>query len=103
MKMLDAYVDWYCPECGKTDRTRPLGTRQHRMHICPKLRYLSAPLVRRGDKARLVLNEREDYVGKEKVQLDPERRRPVMNITTVRDDGQDLIVYAPTATSRGNA
>jgi len=26
--------------------------------------------------------------------------RPVMNVTTIRDDGQDCTVFAPTATAR---
>jgi len=33
------------------------------------------------------------------VRLDPERRRPVMNITTTRDEGQDCTVFAPTASA----
>lgn len=104
MRMFDAYVDWHCPECGKTDRTKPLPAGSSRMHVCPRLRYLSTPMVRQGDKARLVLREREDYVGKEAVQLDPERKRPVMSLNTEHADGRtDSIVYAPTARAGANA
>jgi hypothetical protein len=70
------------------------------MHVCPKTRYLTTPMVRAGTKARIVLKEREDYVGTEKVQLDPERGRPVMSLITERADGSnDVRVYAPTASA----
>jgi len=88
---------WYCPECGieaTVDQWQP-----NRFHTCPKLRMLTAPLLRKGVAGRLTLNEREDYVGKETVRLDPERGRPVMNIVTTRDNGQDTVVFAPTATA----
>ena len=93
---------WWCPECKKTDQTKDDGTGT-RYHTCPKMRGLSVPMVLAGVKAKLVLKEREDYVGKERVQLDPERRRPVMSVQTVRDSGTDLVVFAPTATSSGRA
>jgi ribulose bisphosphate carboxylase small subunit len=57
-------------------------------------------MVLAGVKAKLTLNEREDYIGGELVQLDPERRRPVMSVVTTRDDGQDTLVFAPTASAR---
>ena len=96
---LTPITDWYCPQCGKTDQTNE--ARPHsRFHICPKLRYLSTPLVRAGTKARVVLHEREDYVNGESVQLDPERGRPVMSLVTERADGSnDVRVFAPTASS----
>jgi hypothetical protein len=55
-----------------------------------------------GVAGKLELNEREEYVGNEMVRLDPERRRPVMNIVTTRDNGQDCTVFAPTATAKGD-
>ena len=87
---------WHCPACRQTDVTNDDGTGT-RYHTCPRMRGLSVPFVLQGVKAKLVLREREDYVGDEMVQLDPERRRPVMSITTVRDNGQDVVVFAPTA------
>lgn len=98
---IDPIVDWYCPECGKRDRTQ--DARPHtRYHTCPKLRFLTTPMVREGTKARIVLREREDYVGNESVQLDPELGRPVMAMHTERADGSyDTAVYAPAA--RGGA
>ena len=92
---------WTCPnKCGQTfesDRILP-----NRFHTCPKLRMMTAPLVPQGTSAKVTLREREDYVGKEQVQLDPERGRPVMSIVTERGDGSnDVMVFAPAATARG--
>lgn len=92
-------TDWYCPACGATDQTREARTHV-RYHTCPKLRFLSTPLYPVGTKAKVELHEREDYVNGEAVQLDPQMGRPVMNITTTRDDGTDCMVFAPTATVR---
>jgi hypothetical protein len=92
---------WYCPNCGMEDVTHE--ARPHsRFHTCPKLRGLTAPMVPAGTKAKVELREREDYVGTDRVQLDPERRRPVMSIVTTRDNGQDVAVFAPTATATGD-
>ena len=99
--LMHGVVSWYCPNCGLQDQTKE--PRPHtRFHTCPRLRGLSAPMVRAGVRAKVTLREREDYVNGEMVQLDPELRRPVMSIVTERDDGQDLAVLAPTATARGN-
>lgn len=93
--------EWYCPECGFTDTTNDAVLTTH-YHICPRLRFLAVGLVPVGTKARIVLKEREDYVGNENVQLDPERQRPVMSIITLRDDGSnDTVVLAPSATGTG--
>lgn len=86
---------WYCPECrleAVVETWQP-----NRFHTCPKLRNLTAPMLRKGVAGKLTLHEREDYVGKEHVQLDPERGRPIMSIVTTRDNGQDTAVFAPTA------
>jgi len=94
-------VDWYCPQCGKTDQTRE--SKPHtRFHNCPKLRSLSTPMVEKGVKAKIEITERQDYIGREQVQRDPELGRPIMNMTTTRDAGTDVRVYAPTATARSN-
>ncbi len=87
---------WYCPACRKEDVTTE--ARPHsRMHVCPAMRSLTVPMLPAGTKAKLELVERQDYIGHEIVQLDPERRRPVQSIVTTRDNGQDATVYAPTA------
>ena len=93
-------VDWRCPACGATDQTRE--ARPHtRYHVCPRMRYLTTPMVPAGVSAKVTLHEREDYVNGEHVQLDPERGRPVMSIVTEYADGRnDTAVFAPTATGR---
>jgi len=91
---------WKCVECKKTDVTNDDG-RGTRYHRCPKMRGINVPFLPDGTKAKLVLREREDYIGGELVQLDPEHGRPVASLTTIRDNGQDVIVYAPTATAKG--
>jgi hypothetical protein len=93
--MLATIRRWNCPNCHKEDVTT--DPRPHtRFHICPALRGLTAPMLPAGTKAKVTAIEREDYVGTEHVQLDPERGRPVMSIVTTRDEGQDAIVFAPT-------
>lgn len=97
--MLDFYVDWRCPSCGLTDRTRPLP---NRMHNCPRMGGLTTPLVRAGVNAKHELVLRGDYVNGERVQRD-DQGRVAQSIVTTRDDGQDVTVFAPTATGRGDA
>lgn len=88
---------WSCPNCTFEDVT--FDVRPHtRYHTCAGLRGLTAPMVPAGIKAQVTANEREDYVGSEQVFLHD--GRPVMNIITERDDGQDVVVFAPTATGR---
>lgn len=86
---------WYCPNCPATDVTR-VAQPHTRFHACRGLRGLEAPMVPVGTRAHVVAHDREDYVGTELVRTDGEGR-PVMSVETIRDDGTDLAVYAPTA------
>ena len=98
LPLLSTVRHWRCPNCGLTDMTREV--RPHtRFHTCPRLRGLSAPMLPAGMAAKVEAREREDYVGRELVQTD-ENGRPVMSVVTTRDDGQDAVVFAPTATGR---
>lgn len=94
------FHDWYCPNCGATDRTQEY--RPHsRFHVCPMLRGLTAPMLPKGMDAKVEAREREDYVGAEDVYLAPDGR-PVMSIVTTRADGtNDTMVFAPTAHAKG--
>jgi len=98
MVLLDApQRRWACPNCDLTDVTHE--TQPHtRFHACRGLRGLTAPMVEAGIKAKVETQEREDYIGTDLVQTDGEGR-PVMAITTTRDDGQDCTVFAPCATA----
>lgn len=92
---------WQCPSCGKVTVT--VEARPHTpFHQCPALRGFSAPFVEANTRAEHRLVEREDYVGQEIVSVDADGR-PVMQIVTVRDEGQDVTVFAPTAAARSNA
>lgn len=82
-----------CPSCGLMDTTSQQGTR---MHPCPALAGLTVPLLPAGQAGAHRVNNREDYVGRELVQTDADGR-VVASVTTRRDDGEDLTVYAPTA------
>jgi hypothetical protein len=95
---LRVWTEWYCPNCKATSRTTNKGPHT-RYHTCPSNGMLSAPMVPVGTKAKVEAHEREDYEGKDsgRVFLDV-NGRPIMNIETTRDDGTDLIVFAPTAT-----
>jgi hypothetical protein len=99
--LLDPVRKWYCPNCGMRDQTREVQPHT-RFHTCPRMGFLSAPMLMEGVKAKVETHEREDYIGNDKVRLDA-NGRPVMSITTTRDDGEDVVVFAPTATVTGGA
>lgn len=95
-------TDWYCPNCPTTRRTP--GDRPNLFHTCHGrgvFAGLTAPMVPVGTVAKVETREREDYVGGELVQL--HQGRPVMSVVTVRDDGQDCAVFAPTARTQASA
>ena len=89
---------WYCPNCHFSETIPRIAKPHTRMHVCPKMAYLTTPLVAEGVKAKVVRHERPSYVGKEIVRTDADGR-PAFLITTTRDDGEDVTVYAPTATA----
>ena len=96
--LLSTEVFWTCPNCAFEKRTTE--TRPHLpMHPCAGLRSgLMAPMIRAGTKAKVTAVEREDYLGKESVRL--HRGRPIMALVTTKDNGEDRIVFAPTARVR---
>ena len=98
--ILRSVTRWYCPSCRATDVTRIAGFHQQ-YHTCPKQGMLSVPFVREGVKAKVERTLRQDYIGKEHVRFDADRK-PVMNVTVTRDEGTDVAVYAPTATARAS-
>lgn len=99
--LIEQVHDWYCPNCGRRDQTREI--RPHsRFHTCPRLGMISAPMLPAGSKAKVERIERQDYVNGDKVQTD-EFGRPVMAVQTTRDEGTDVMVFAPVATGVGSA
>jgi hypothetical protein len=89
---------WWCPNC-KREETIPAVANPHtRFHTCPKFAMLTAPMLPYGTAAKVERKDREDYEGGDAgyTQLDGDGR-PVMSIVTTRDEGTDVLVYAPTA------
>jgi hypothetical protein len=97
--ILNATRHWVCPNCPAEDVTREAAPHV-RYHSCPGLHNISAPMVPKGISAAVTAVVREDYIGKEKPQLD-DNGRPIMSVITTRDDGQDVSVLAPVATGKG--
>jgi hypothetical protein len=96
--VLKTMTEWVCPNCTMTDAT--YETRPHsQMHSCPGLHGILAPFVRAGVKCKVEAHQREDYIGGEIVRTD-DRGRPIMSVTTTREDGEDVMVFAPTASAR---
>jgi hypothetical protein len=89
---------WDCPKCSGVDRTVRADVHS-RFHSCPALGGLTAPMVPRGVKADMRVHERQDYVGTEDVPYVD--GRPVSSVEIVRNDGNDVAVYAPTAYAHG--
>jgi len=87
---------WACPNCTLTTVSRK-ATAHMPYHPCRGLHGLLAPMIPRGVRAEVIAVEREDYIGTEQVQLDPENGRPIMAVVTNRADGQDRIINAPVA------
>lgn len=94
------HTEWSCPNCELEVRA-PVPT-ENRFHHCRTLKGLTAPMIPKGMSAKVETIDREDYVGDELVQTDGEGR-PIMSVVTTRDDGQDVVVFAPTATAAGQA
>ncbi len=100
IRLLQREQHWTCPNCTNVEVTN--DHRPHtRFHACRGLRGLTAPMVPAGTRCKVHAIERGDWVGKELVQTDG-NGRPVMAVETVRDDGTDLIVLAPTATGKAD-
>ena len=90
---------WECPNCDLQQVTYLTGPHS-RFHACAGLQGLSVAMVPAGTRCKIVAVEREDYIGAEDVQYAPASGRPVAMAVTVRDDGQDVTIFAPCAVAR---
>lgn len=87
------YHEWYCPNCGVSERTAPLPPNSWRYHTCAKLHNLTAPLVRAGDDAKVTAVERQDYL-RDEIQTTGDDGKPYMAVRTDYADGHnDLVVH----------
>ncbi len=91
---------WECARCDHTDVTHEPGFHV-RFHTCSGIAGMTAPMVPAGTRCDVRVHEREDYIGGEDVQYDG-NGRPVAAVEIIRDDGNDVAVYAPTAHMRGD-
>lgn len=85
---------WACPSCDAAARTVDAKIP---MHPCKGLAGLMAPLVPEGERAKHTAVEREDFIGKERVQRDS-NGRPMMAIRTETADSLSSTVFSPVAT-----
>jgi hypothetical protein len=93
--LLNAYQDWHCPACGREERVSPPVP--NRFHTCPKLHFLTAPMVLAGSDCKVIASLRGDYAGREVLTLGDDGR-PYMNVETWYADGRnDCVVFAPCA------
>jgi hypothetical protein len=92
---------WVCPNCTETALTHEANPHT-RYHTCRGLRGITAPFVEEGTACKVEAVDRDDYVASEIVTCDG-NGRPVMAVVTTRDDGNDVAVFAPCATNKGDA
>lgn len=86
---------WECSSCTFRDVTREAAPHS-RFHPCAGHGGLTMPMVREGDRVKVSLTERADYLNGEDVPLVD--GTPYMNVTTEHADGRtDVAVFAPTA------
>lgn len=110
--LLPAVQRWECPNCRLEETTRGKFL-PNRYHSCPKI-GIFAPLLPAGTKAKVESRAPEDYIGPDPLLPIPgtggkmtraHRRnakgQTVMSVVTTRDDGQDVVVFAPTAVAKG--
>lgn len=95
MNLLTREQRWACPNCTATDVTYEAEPHV-RMHTCPGLKGLTAPMIQAGVRCKVEVREWQDYVGDEVVTYDGEGT-PVSAVETTREDGNDIAVFAPTA------
>lgn len=99
--LLDSYQGWHCPNCGLTERTRPIPANAGRFHPCPKLHGLTAPMIRDGVDCKVIALERGDYL-RDSIQRHGDDGKPYMAVETVRADGStDRAVFAERAQGLG--
>lgn len=99
--LLKVTTFWFCPNCKLEDATQE--ERPHtRFHTCPALGMISAPMFPKGTRVKVTAREREDYIGDETRQIvhRDANGRPIMSVVTEREDGQDVMVFAPTVVAR---
>lgn len=87
---------WECPNCDTKD-VHNVKPGQVRMHTCPGLKGLVAPLVPAGTSCKTEAALWEDYVGNDDAVRHDSDGKPISAVKVTRDDGEDLLVFPSTA------
>lgn len=87
-----------CPECPSTLKLPGVG-KSPVLHRCSGHGGMLLPMVPAGIKAKVTVVEREDYIGSERPRM--HEGRPIMAVTITREDGEDRVIFAPTAMGGG--
>lgn len=91
--LIAAIEDWHCPNCLAADRTLGLPANAARMHTCPGLHMLTAPLIRSGVRCQVTAEVRADYLNGDQ-QATGDDGKPYMAVRTTYDDHDDVLVHA---------
>lgn len=87
---------WQCNSCGRLHVTQASNEGvQTPMHQCAALAGTWVPFVPGNTDGVLRLEVRQDYVGKDTPFVDA-NGRPIMSVYTMREDGEDCHILAPT-------
>lgn len=91
--------EWWCPYCTVMTVTERPGLHVE-FHHCRGMAGLWAPMFERGERGHLVVTEREDYQGRDKVTRNADGR-PIMRAEKlVGNDQRAVVVYAPAGQRR---
>lgn len=94
--LLSGETHWVCPNCDTQD-VCAIRPDQRRMHTCPGLKGLTAPLVPAGTKCKVESAAWEDYVRHDFAVRKDDEGKPVSAVNITRDDGNDVVVFPGTA------
>lgn len=97
--ILSAEQSWACPNCETTD-VCTVKPGQSRMHNCPGLKGLTAPLVPAGTRCKVEADEWHDYVRHDNSVMHDAEGRAISAVKVTRDDGEDVVVFPQTAQVR---
>lgn len=95
--ILSAEQRWECPNCDTIDVCK-VKPGQSRMHDCPGLKGLVAPMVPAGTRCKVEAEEWQDYVRHDESVRHDSEGRAISSVKVTRDDGEDVAVFPQTAT-----
>lgn len=97
--ILGSETQWECPNCDTND-VCSVAPGQSRMHYCPGLKGLVAPLVPAGTKCKVEAATWDDYVRHDDAVRKDADGVPFSAINVTREDGNDVVVYPAAAKVR---